>query len=346
MSFKRCTLKDISKVVNLSVPVVSRILNDRETYCSVAKIKEVKDTAVSLGYKRNIGYNIMTGSNTNIVAVIFSQRRLTHAPHINNLYMSLCAKLRNRQYTSYTTILELSMSTEEQLAALEELDDLGCRSYIFIGYPTGYPELQRFLQKRSRTFICMNNPTSPRRVMTDEVGMLIKCMENWMERGIENFRHVTSKDFLENILLPRAKEEHREIFREKSLERRNKKILSDEPDYELFCYGYEVMRGELQKNPGIQAMLFSTDYAALGAARAAVEAGRYDIEFSGMNKSIAANYAFYPIYTSFFDMDDCAEKLVDNMCGDEELNIIIPGKLVKCDVMKMDITNVVEDNNC
>ncbi len=337
MGVKRCTLKDISKVVNLAVPVISRILNDRETYCSAKKIKEVKDTAAALGYRRNVGYSIMTGSSTNIVAVIFSQRRLAHAPHINELYMSLCAKLRNRKYTSYCTILEVSMSAEEQISALQELDDLGCRSYIFIGYPTAYKQLQEFLIERSRSFIGMNNSASPRRVITDECSMQVACLENWLERGIENFRFVTSREFFEDAILKRAKPEYHEILRKNFLRRDKIDILSNEPDYELFCYSYEITKKALQNDPDIKAMLFSTDYCAFGAARVAVEAGRNDIELCGMNKSIAANYAFYPIRTCVFDMDDCAEKLVDNMTGTGELNILIPGKFVDCNVMTLDV---------
>ena len=71
VAFKRATLKDISKAVGLSVPVVSRIMNGRETYCSERKIRAVKETAAALGYRSNVGYRIMTGSGTNIVAVLF-----------------------------------------------------------------------------------------------------------------------------------------------------------------------------------------------------------------------------------------------------------------------------------
>ena len=88
-------------------------------------------------------------------------------------------------------------------------------------------------------------------------------------------------------------------------------------------------------DPGVQAMFLGNDYSALGAARAAVEAGRRDIEFCGMNRTIASKYAFYPLRPGVFDMKDCAKKLVEHMDGKEPLEIVIPGELVRCDVMKI-----------
>ena len=136
MAFKRVTLKDISKAVGLSVPVVSRIMNDRETYCSERKIRAVKETAAALGYRSNAGYRIMTGGSTNIVAVLFSQRRHIYSPHINQLYMHLNSELRRRGFASYCTVLELNMTREEQLAALRELDDPQVRR-IYARCPVG-----------------------------------------------------------------------------------------------------------------------------------------------------------------------------------------------------------------
>ena len=336
MTFKRVTLKDISKAVGLSVPVVSRIMNDRETYCSERKIRAVKETAARLGYQRNVGYRIMTGRGTNIVAVLFSQRRHLYAPHINQLYMYLNAELRRRRFASYYTVLETTMTTEEQVAAIRELDDLGCRSYIFIGYPTGYSELQAFLESRSRTSISMNNGDASRRLLTDEAGVGALCVEDWLARGLGNFRYVTSEEHLERFVLPRLAPEHREILR------RNRLTLpvgdvtrfsDDAPDEALFRGGYRLARRTLAEDPGLQAMFLGNDYSALGAARAAIEAGRHDIEFCGMNRTIAAKYAFYPLRTGVFDMRECAKQLVEHMDGREELEIVIPGKLVRCDVL-------------
>ena len=107
---KRVTLKDISRAVNLSVPTVSKVLNGKETFCSEAKVREVQETALRLGYCRNMGYNIMTGGETNIVAIIFSQKYITHNPHINLLYMHLCTKLKERNFASYCSVLDINMS--------------------------------------------------------------------------------------------------------------------------------------------------------------------------------------------------------------------------------------------
>lgn len=39
---KRVTLKDISRAVNVSLPTVSKVLNGKATFCSEAKLKEIK----------------------------------------------------------------------------------------------------------------------------------------------------------------------------------------------------------------------------------------------------------------------------------------------------------------
>ena len=336
MAFKRVTLKDISKAVGLSVPVVSRIMNDRETYCSERKIRAVKETAAALGYRSNAGYRIMTGGSTNIVAVLFSQRRHIYSPHINQLYMHLNSELRRRGFASYCTVLELNMTREEQLAALRELDDLGCRSYIFIGYPTGYAELQAFLESRSRTAISMNNPDAPRRLITDEAGISIECTTDWLERGLTEFRYITNTDHFDRFILPRLPEQYRDICRKNRMDWPPLAAPTPEcadPDTELFQCGYRIMRQALAAAPGLRAMLFGNDYSALGAARAALEAGRRDIELCGMNRTIAAKYAFYPLRTGVFDMRECARMLVEHMDGRDPLEIVVPGKLVRCDVM-------------
>ena len=335
MAFKRVTLKDISKAVGLSVPVVSRIMNDRETYCSERKIRAVKETAAALGYRRNVGYHIMTGSSTNIVAVLFSQRRHIYFPHINQLYIHLNSELRRRGFASYCTVLELSMTVEEQLAAIRELDDLGCRSYIFIGYPTGYAELQAFLESRSRTSISMNNGDAARRLVTDEAGLSVKCMVDWMKRDLTDFRYVTNSDHFDRFIAPLLPPEYRELCRKNRMDWPSVQSAesSHDPDAENFRLGYRLMRQVLADDPGVRAMIFGNDYSALGAARAAVEAGRRDIELCGMNRTIAAKYAFYPLRTGVFDMRECAKLLVEHMDGREPLEIVVPGKLVQCDVM-------------
>jgi len=325
---KRITLKDISRAVNLAVPTVSKILNGKETFCSEAKVREVQETALHLGYCRNMGYNIMTGGETNIVAIIFSQKYITHNHHINLLYMHLCSKLKERNFASYCSVLDINMSEAEQLEQLRELDDLGCRYYIFIGYPTAYPKLQELVQARSRHFICMNNEYSPRRVETDITGAYINYMIDFINRGITNFRIFNNRYFFERQFLPEVPEQYRELIAGTLAELPRYKALSENPDQEFFQQGYEVMAKEISRNPGLQGGIFFTDYHAFGAAKLLQERNISGVELCGMNCSIAAAYAFTPVTTTKFDMNKCAELLLDNMCGTDAVNISLPGQIV------------------
>lgn len=339
MSFKRVTLKDISQKVGLAVPVISRILNNKATYCSDQKIQEVKAAAAALGYRRNPGYSIMTGEDTNIVAIIFSQQRITHNPHINQLYMNLCTKLRERNYSSYCAVLDIQNSVQEQLAQLQELDDLGCRSYIFIGHPTGFDQLQEFLKKCNRNFITMNNFHSPRNVSLDNAGMFVEFVNDFRKRGLTSFRIVTTEAFFNEVILPQIPEKDKDFFRQTLFPRPVFPVISEEPDTELFKIGYMTAGKLLQNVPDIQAAVFSSDYLAFGAAKFFADHHKSEVEVCGMNKSIAANYAFCPLGTTIFDMDECAEKLLDNLHGDEPVNILIPGKIIHCDIQNQPFDN-------
>ena len=324
---KRVTLKDVSRAVNLSLPTVSKVLNGKATFCSEAKVKEVKEAAARLGYCRNMGYNIMTGGATNIAAIIFSQRYITHNHHINLLYMSLCSKLKERNFASYSSVLDVNMSEAEQLAQIQELDDLGCRYYIFIGYPTAYLKLQEFVQSRSRYFICMNNEASPRRVETDINGAYIGYMIGFIKEGITNFRiFVNRKLFAE--LMSRVPEEYRELIAGSLSETPRIRVVSENPDQELFQLGYELTAREIDRNPGLQGGIFPSDYHAFGAAKYLRDRNIEGVKLCGMNCSIAANYAFAPITTTRFDMNKCAELLLDNMCGTGEVNLLLSGETV------------------
>ena len=335
---KRVTLKDICKAVNLSLPTVSKVLNGKATFCSEAKVREIKETAARLGYCRNMGYNIMTGRATNIVAIIFSQKYITHNHHINQLYMNLCSKLKERNFASYSSVLDINMSEAEQLSQIRMLDDLGCRYYIFIGYPTAYIKLQEFVQSRSRYFICMNNDASPRRVETDINGAYIQYMMDFIDRGITNFR-IFQDSMDENVLpLSRVQEKYRALVAKNIVRSPRRKVLSENPDQEFFLHGYTLMKNEISRNPGLQGGIFVSDYHAFGAAKFLQEQNITGVKLCGMNCSIAAAYAFYPVTTTKFDMNKCAKLLLDNMCGTDDVEIFLHGEIINFNVKKEGIT--------
>ena len=326
MSEKRVTLKDISSVSGLSVPVVSRILNGKETYCSERKIAEVRDIARRLGYRPNVGYNIMTGKETNIAGIIFSQKRITHNHHITQLYMNLCSKLRERNFASYSMVMSSSVSPEEQLRHLQELDDLGCRYYIFIGHPAGYEKYQEFIQHSGRNFICMNNFSSPRRIITDIAGANVSYIRSCLADGMENFKIVATSGFMEHSILPKLPSDLHDFIRRRTVAPNKLAEDSPSPDVGQFRNGYEIMQQELRSNPEIASIVFPSDYHALGAAKALFENNIRGVKLHGMNCSLASKYAPYPITTTEFDMDKCADLLLDNMSGSDEVNIELPGK--------------------
>lgn len=81
---KRITIKDISKLANVSVTTVSLVLNDKPSRISVEKIAEIKKIAKDLNYRPNLLARSLSNKRTKTIGLII--------PDIENPYFSTLAK--------------------------------------------------------------------------------------------------------------------------------------------------------------------------------------------------------------------------------------------------------------
>ncbi len=326
MTKKAVTLKDIASRCELAPTTVSRILNGKSTYCSEAKIALVRKLAEELNYRPNIGYRIMTGSSTNIAAVIFSQMRLTQDDHVNQLYIQLCAGLEKQGFALYTSIMNADIESQKQ--KLRELDACGCRYYIFIGIPTGAQELQDYLMANERSFISYNGGFSPRNISLDLGGMYLEYLRLLESRGITNFKIAVTEDFMVSRILPRLPEERRSGFCNKRLSYPLSGIMHGDTRKLRFRAGYNAMEEELKQNPGIQAMLFPSDFHVYGAAHCLAEHAGHPVELFGMHDAVASQFTGLKFTTARFDMEKAASLLISHLRGQEVLDIMLSGEIV------------------
>ena len=307
------TLKDIARHCDLAPTTVSRILNGKSTYCSQEKISLVRKTAREWDYRPNIGYRIMTGRDTNIVSIIFSQPRITQDDQINRLYMQLCAGLDERNFALYTAVL--NGEREAQMRKIHDLDERGCRSYIFIGTPTCCEEIYEILAESDRACIGFNNITIPRGIMTDQAGAYLQYMLLAEQEGRKNFRIAVSPRYFEQQLRPRFLRERKTDLPDTSLCSSTIGFVTGNSADHYFHLGYSLMRKELAENPGIEAMAFPTDYHVFGAAAALHDAQRNaeTVHLFGMGDAVSSRFMNLRFTTARFDMEKCGDMLLEHL---------------------------------
>ena len=310
---QQVTLKDIARHCDLAPTTVSRILNGKSTYCSQEKISLVRKTALEWDYRPNIGYRIMTGRDTNIASIIFSQPRITQDDQINRLYMQLCAGLDERNFALYTAVL--NGEREAQMRKIHDLDERGCRFYIFIGTPTCCEEICGILAESGRVCIGFNNITIPRGVMTNQAGAYLQYMDLAAQEGRKNFRIAVSPRYFEQQLRPYVLRERETVLPDTCLCASTIGFVTGNSAAHCFRLGYSLMRKELSENPGIEAMAFPTDYHVFGASAALHDAQRNaeTVHLFGMGDAVASRFMNLRFTTARFDMEKCGEMLLEHL---------------------------------
>lgn len=329
---KNITLKDIAQHCDLAATTVSRILNGKSTYCSREKIALVKSIAKEWNYRPNIGYRIMTGRSTNIAAVLFSQPRITQDDQINRLYMQLNAELHVCGFTLYTTVLDGDQ--QFQMKRLEELEERGCRYYIFIGSPAYCEEIHMFLKERGRNCIGFNNNFIPHGIWQDQGGAYLQYLKMAVTEKRENFKFAVTDRFFEQRILPGIPPDLAGRAKDLLLPVAPIGFITDNSYDHYFNLGYRVMKEELRRNPEIQAMAFPSDYHVFGAAAALREVKFHagGVHLFGMGDAVASRFAGVRFTTSRFNMEECGKFLVQHLMDSSELQKLLPAEIVDYDL--------------
>ncbi len=325
---RRITLKEIARQCDLAPTTVSSILHGRKTYCSEAKIARVRELVEQYNYRPNVGYNIMTGRETNIVGVVFSQKRITQHEMLRELHMDLCVSLNEHNYAMYTAVL--SGDEEAHLATLRALEERGCRAFLFIGTPKYYTAIHAYLARRSLRVLGFNNRYAERGVLADQVGAYIRYLDILELAGRVNVRLAMTQDFMEHLLLPRLEESRRARYAACSMNVAHIGFVQGNSARHYFQLGYRLMREELRRNPAVEAMVFATDYHVLGAAAALADLGRpaETVDLFGMDDGASVAFSDVRLTTTRFDMQLATAKLVGLLAGKADGLEVIPGQIV------------------
>ncbi len=311
----RVTLKDLALASGLSVPTVSQILNNKgNNYCSPQRREEVLRLAREMDYQPNIGYKIMTGQATNIAAIIFSQERMVREEHITALVMLLARKLEQAGYAVYTVVMSWEAGTN--LSKISELEARGCRNYVFIGTPVGHLQIIDFIYESGYSYIGLNYLDLDKMVKLNEAAANVKYVEYFKKNGIDNFKFIKRdkwSDELEwNAWIP---EKDRELYKKNWVSVDPEIVLDKNLSEKRFQVGYQATQEQFNKNPGLQAVICSTDYHALGAAKFFSDKGFRPGEkmVCGIFNTDAAKFSGYSIISAEYDIWQIAEHMVNNL---------------------------------
>ena len=329
MPEKRITLRRIAELCELAPTTVSSILHGRKTYCSQAKINRVRELVNQYNYHPSIGYNIMTGRTTNIIAVVFSQKRVTQHDMLQKSYMALCMRLNEEKYAMYTAIMPTAW--EEQQATLEALAERGCRAFIFIGTPANYTQINKYLQEEKGVFsLGLDNQLEEYGVRSDQSGAYAQYLKTLEEAGRTNIRIAFPQSRVEQELLPCLDKRQHAHYLSCCMDVPHVGYVPVESARHYHRLGYEQMRDEFRRNPKVEAVLFPTDYHALGAAAALADAGcpADQVELFGMGDSVTTPFTGCRITTTHFDVDSLVNPLVKQLLtGNREL-VIVKGEII------------------
>jgi DNA-binding LacI/PurR family transcriptional regulator len=326
----RVTLKDLAKASGLSVPTVSQILNNKDNnYCSQQKREEVQRLAREMNYKPNIGYKIMTGGPTNIAAMIFSQLRGTRQYHILNLSMQITFGLEQRGYAVYSTVM--GRNPDDNLAKIKELEDKGCRSFVFIGSAFGYLEITEYIKSCGYDYIALNQDRTDRFVNWDEEHVFVEYMNYFETRGITNYKLVTTRNRLEARMRVVLNEQDYSRCVGHFLEIPQNQNLDTETFQDVFEFGREVAKAEYRRNPELQGLIYTSDWEALGAAHFFNDLGMAvgkDILLCGMYNTEAVCFSTLPVTSAEFDLKEISGLLLNNLTSKGTVQIMINPKII------------------
>ena len=325
---RRVTLKEIARQCELAPTTVSSILHGRRTYCSQAKIDRVLELVKAYDYRPNVGYNIMTGRETNIVAVVFSQKRITQHEMLRELYMDLCVSLNERSYAMYTAVL--SGDEENHMSILRALEERGCRAFLFIGTPKYYASIRAYLARRTLRVLGFNNRYAECGVLADQIGAYIRYLDILELAGRTNIRLALTQDFMEHLLLPRLDAPRRDRYAACSMNVAHIGFVQGNSARHYYQLGYRLAHEELRRNPAVEAMVFATDYHVLGAAAALADLGRSAeaVDLFGMDDGASVAFSDVRLTTTRFDMQSAASKLIELLGGSSDGVEVIPGQIV------------------
>ena len=242
--------------------------------------------------------------------------------------MSLTAQLDECDFASYTAILDGDLAS--QLNKLRALDERGCRYYIFIGTPAYYEEIFAFLERMKRNYVGFNSSFCERNVALDFGGAFFQYSVIAKNCGCKNFLLATTGRNFENNLIRRISEPEREEFRKYLYPVSPIGFIRGESAVHYFHLGKELMAEIMKNHPQVDAVAFSSDFHALGAAEFLRKSKQQQkVKLFGMGGAVTSGFAGVNFTSAVFDVEKGAEFLANNLTSPEAWEMLLPGEIVE-----------------
>lgn len=328
------SLRAIAGKVGLSVTAVHQILTNKENkFITLETRNRVWKVAKEVGYRPNIGYKLMRGQTTRIVAIIVSSDRLRRQEPFSELLISLVSSLEQQQYMTYLSILKLSV--EENVYKVKELISKGVEHFIAIGNPVGAPEIEQEI-KVARCSIIGLGDVFLRKINHEVNTSQCKILNYFLEKGYKNIRCLVPENHLLSIhgrmnalkmvfpTLTTLELEEKYHFLYPAL-----KDTTTNFEQAEFNQGVEYTEKLLDKYPETNALFYPNDNMALGGVKVLVKKGLIvgkDVLVAGFYNISAIRQHFLPISSIGYNVQAILEKLLEhafdeNPC-DEEISTI------------------------
>ncbi len=330
---KRCSLRDVAKAADLSVTTVHRILTGQDSrFISESTVEKVKQLAEELGWRQNVGYKMMHGDTIHCVGVVVSSPQLRQREPFNELLIEVVDTLNRKGFS--TNIMILGYEEEENLKRIREQLSHGAESFIMIGDPVGYIKIEQEIKKAGCPFIGMGYLFS-RRVVNCPGEARLELIRQFVKSGFRKLKYVmysgnSEPERMEAELIRKIypPEEAEEILR-------NIFYLCDTPpstdtDIQATDHrsGKAIAAKMLTLYPDLQAVIFPSDAAALGAAAAFIAHGKkigVDLVIGGFFNSSASRLSPIPISSVGFDVPVICSHLIERAFDNEPCCIEVPG---------------------
>lgn len=332
-SKKRCSLRSIAKDVGLSTTTVYQILNNKtNSLISEDTRKRVLDVAETVAYRPNIGYKLMRGEKTRIVAILISSEQLRYREPISDMIISIVNKLGVQGYVTYLCVMQYS--AEKNLQKVRELHARGTEHFIMLGNVVGSNLIEEEIKKIQCNLIGYCDSTK-RKITNEFVTAQAEVLKFFLKRGYNHIRCILPKEAVYSTygFLGALKQ----VFRNHSGDQLVKDYIycSSNLDYSNYTAlfecefrdGYKTTGELLQKYPDTNALFFANDNAALGGAKYLMQNGYLigkDILIAGFYNLSAVQFACCPITSIAYDIQDVQEKLLKYAFNNEPCDESIP----------------------
>ncbi len=311
---RRVTLQDVAKSCNLSVPTVSQILNNRTSNFSSEETRRlVRDTAARLGYRPNIGYKIMRGMSTKTVALVIGHANLKDSEFIRQFIFMILERLSNEGYAVYIETMPGDWTKRRDVIA--NLIQRGTEHFISIGKPCEWEDLDALEKQTGITMMAFCSEYKNTVNVNVEKGVTL-LLEHCLERGCRKIRAITSWD----------KDRIRALSKVLNMEEKElAPIVTTLPRSAIYSLtnqlaenmeqGYLKTKELFEKEPDTDAVLYLSDYFAIGGAKYLLETGRAigkDVRLVAFNNTLPVQAYPYPISSASHNMEQVVQAVMEN----------------------------------